>query len=313
MTDYGVAYFGNRILRHVKDDLDEIAAVGFQAVLHTFSEVDERFYADQMHAIVKASHARGLRVSAAPFAVGGIFGGEDASLFLAEHPDERQRDSTGLVHPAACLNSTALRALLRRWILAAATAGFDEILWDEPAWAFATDDGTRCVCQYCAGAVSSSSPEQQLVEFVSWLVEEAAAHGMRSTVCLIPDELAPTPGQPWSEMAAIPGLACLSSDPYWKTAFLPPGAFVSEVTERLRGAIGTRPVQCECWIQGFGLGEEDLGDLDVAFDAARKAGAQRVWVWAFAAAGHMSELGTTAADVVWDAIKQQVARSPRRL
>ncbi|WP_295010566.1 hypothetical protein [uncultured Microbacterium sp.] len=309
MTEYGVAYFGNRILQHVQSDLDEIVAAGFQSVLHTFSEVDERFYAEQMRAIVAASHARGLRVSAAPFAVAGIFGGEDASLFLAEHPEERQRDRTGRVRPAACLNSTMLRSLLRRWILAAATAGFDEILWDEPAWAFATDDGARCVCRYCRDLPEDLSPERNLVEFVSWLVEEARSHGMRSTVCLIPDELALTPGQPWAEMASIPGLASLSSDPYWKTAYLPAEKFVTDVTERVRTAIGALPVHCECWVQGFGLGEEDLPDLEIAFQAARNAGARRIWVWAFAAAGHMSELGTTSADTVWEAIKRQTAQN----
>ena len=33
----GVAYFGNRILRHVAADMEGLAADGFTGVLHTFT------------------------------------------------------------------------------------------------------------------------------------------------------------------------------------------------------------------------------------------------------------------------------------
>ena len=40
MSRAGVSYFGVRILRHVRRDLADIAARGYTAVLHTFSEND---------------------------------------------------------------------------------------------------------------------------------------------------------------------------------------------------------------------------------------------------------------------------------
>ncbi|WP_435748872.1 hypothetical protein [Microbacterium sp. PMB16] len=301
--EIGVAYFGNRLLAHVETDLDEIAHAGFRHVLHTFSEVDQRFYRDQMARIVAATHDRGLRAAAAPFGVAGIFGGEEASFFLTEHPNERQRDSDGFVHPAACLNSPLTRALMANWIADAADVGFDEILWDEPGWAFDTTDHRRCTCPSCTDR-RDVSPERMLVEFVSDLAATAHDRGLQSTVCLLPDELAQTPGQPWREIAAIPTLTAISSDPYWKTAFLPAFPFVGDVLSRMRGAIGEESTKLECWLQGFGLDLADETDFRAAMEAARNVGAERTWFWAFGAASHMSELGETSPPGVWEYMKR---------
>ena len=62
MKRAGVSYFGVRILRHVRRDLADIAARGYTAVLHTFSENDLAYYRDTMREIVAASHDRGLEV-----------------------------------------------------------------------------------------------------------------------------------------------------------------------------------------------------------------------------------------------------------
>ena len=48
----GCSYFGVRILRHVRRDLADIAARGYTAVLHTFSENDLAYYRGTMADIV---------------------------------------------------------------------------------------------------------------------------------------------------------------------------------------------------------------------------------------------------------------------
>lgn len=304
--ELGIAYFGNRILRHAEAELDEIAATGFAHVLHTFSESDQRFYRDQMARFVDATHSRGMSAAAAPFGMAGIFGGEEASFFLAEHPSERQQDNLGRTYTAACLRSPATRALVQSWLADAAATGFDEVLWDEPAWAFDTNESARCTCRYCKD--EQDDAEAGLVGFLSDAVGMATAYGLRSTVCLLPDELASTPRQPWEAVARIARLDGLSADPYWKNAFLPAAPFVEATLHRVTSAVRETDVAPECWIQGFGLQEIDLPDFESALLGARKAGARRAWVWAFDAAAHMSELGETSPERVWKEMKN-IARS----
>src|SRR5207244_6622216 len=51
----GVSYFGVRILRHVRRDLQDIAARGYTGVLHTFSVNDLAYYRGTLEDIVAAS------------------------------------------------------------------------------------------------------------------------------------------------------------------------------------------------------------------------------------------------------------------
>jgi len=308
--DAGIAYFGSRILHHVEADLDEIAGAGYRHVLHTFSEGDQRYYLDQMARIVHATHARGLTATAAPFGVAGIFGGEEASFFLAEHPGNRQRDGRGMIHPAACLRAHDTRALIDSWLSDAAAVGFDEVLWDEPHWAFDTREHRRCTCDGCRDAPEPDA-ERALVAFLAESVAAASARGLRNSICLLPDELALTPGQPWRAVAAIPGVSALSTDPYWKNAYVPVLPFVGDSLARVRAAIGDAPIDLECWIQGFGLGPLDEDDVVTATRTARDEGAARVWFWGYGAAAHMSELGESSSEDVWDYLKDLSRRVAR--
>src|SRR5438270_311166 len=130
----GCSYFGVRIPRHVRRDLDDLAARGFTGVLHTFSENDLAYYRDTMREIVAASHDRGLEVQAAPWGLGRTFGGEAESRFVTFHPDECQVLDDGRHVAAACLNSPGYRAFCAEWADWALGCGVDSLFWDEPAW-----------------------------------------------------------------------------------------------------------------------------------------------------------------------------------
>src|SRR5688572_13529408 len=128
----GVSYYGSRILRHVQADLEDIAEHGCTYIVHTFSESDLSSYRGTMAEIVKATHAAGLRAWFDPWGVGGVFGGESPSLYVARFPSHQQVLSTGERVPAACPNRPEFRAMLRLWIDAAIEAGADVLFWDEP-------------------------------------------------------------------------------------------------------------------------------------------------------------------------------------
>src|SRR5258705_11769902 len=112
MTRTGVSYFGVRIPRHARRDLEDIAGRGYTAVLHTFSENDLAYYRGTMAEIVAASHSLRLDVQMCPWGVGRPFGGEAESRWVTFHPEacralhDGRRVATGgrsnPVHHAVC-------------------------------------------------------------------------------------------------------------------------------------------------------------------------------------------------------------------
>jgi len=155
MTRAGVSYFGVRILRHVRRDLQDIAARGYTAVLHTFSENDLAYYRGTMGDIVEASHEAGLEVQMCPWGVGRTFGGEAESRWVTFHPEACQVLDDGRHVASGCLNNPAYRSFCKDWADAALEAGTDYVFWDEPHWTVpehvGIDDPERwaCCCDSC--------------------------------------------------------------------------------------------------------------------------------------------------------------------
>jgi len=316
----GVSYFGNRILRHVAADMDDLAARGFTGVLHTMSENDLTYYRDTIGRLVEISHAAGLFVQVGPWGVGRTFGGEAESLFVANHPHVGQVLDSGRPVAAGCLNSEAYREFVRSWALAAVETGADRIFWDEPHWAHPAhfDEPlerwgcrcNRCVERWCAETGDADMPpeltpdvrvfrERCLVEFLGELTAYVASLGGRSTVCLLPHTSGSLGVVDWSAVARLPGLATLATDPYWKAFAEPVGPFVSEFSERVAQQAAAAGIDPQIWIQGFRLGPDDADDIHAAVAAARAAGVDDLWTWGYEACGHMSYLGTREPETVW--------------
>ncbi len=316
----GAAYFGNRILRHVAEDMEDLARRGFTGVLHTFSENDFHYYRDHMVRVVEVSHEAGLEVQVNPWGVGYAFGGEAESLFTATHPEVGQVFDDGTPVGAACPNRPEFRRFVRSWADAAIETGADRIFWDEPHWANPSGFGLpaerwACRCERCREAFSeryggpmpdsmtaevAEFREASLVGFVRELVAHVAGQGARSTVCLLPLTEGPMGLSDWSEVASLPGLDTLATDPYWKAFGHPAGEFVGRFARLVSDLGGEHGVGQEIWIQGFGLGPEDAGDVRAAVATAREAGVEDLWTWGYEACGHMSHLGTREPERVWE-------------
>ena len=317
----GVSYFGNRILRHVSADMEDLAARGFTGVLHTMSENDLTYYRDTIGRLVELSHAAGLSVQVGPWGVGRTFGGEAESLFVANHPHVGQVLDSGRPVAAGCLNSEAYREFVRSWATAAVETGADRIFWDEPHWAHPAhfDEPrerwgcrcARCVQRWCDETGDDDMPaeltaevrvfrERCLVEFLGELTAYVASLGGRSTVCLLPHTSGSLGVADWSAVARLPGLATLATDPYWKAFGEPVGPFVTEFSERVAQQAAAAGIEAQIWIQGFRLGPDDADDIRTAVAAARAAGVDDLWTWGYEAGGHMSYLGTRDPETVWE-------------
>ena len=315
----GCSYFGVRILRHVKRDLEDIAARGYSGVLHTFSENDLAYYRGTMRQIVAASHDAGLDVQVAPWGVGRTFGGEAESRFVTMHPeacqvlDDSRRVATG------CLNNPVYRAFCREWADAALELGADKVFWDEPHWTVpqhvGVDDSSRwaCCCDICREQFGRDFPheltdevrafrEHSIVDFLRELTSHVAARGGRSTVCLLPLVEGPHGVSDWNAVAALPGLATLATDPYWKNFDEPAGPFVEKFARLVGETARANGVEPQLWVPSFGLTREDIPELEAAVVAARSAGVEDVWTWGYEACAHMTSLATPDAPVVWEAV-----------
>ncbi|HYH52065.1 MAG TPA: N-acetylmuramic acid 6-phosphate etherase [Acidimicrobiia bacterium] len=327
----GVSYFGNRILRHVAADMDDLAARGFTGVLHTMSENDLTYYRDALGRIVEISHAAGLFVQVGPWGVGRTFGGEAESLFVANHPHVGQILDSGRPVAAGCLNSEAYREFVRSWAAAAVETGADRIFWDEPHWAHPAhfDEPLerwgcrcpRCVQRWCDETGDDDMPaeltaevrvfrERCLVEFLRELTAYVASLGATSTVCLLPHTTGSLGVADWSAVARLPGLATLATDPYWKAFNEPVVPFVTEFSERVAQQAAAAGIEPQIWIQGFRLAPEDADDIRAAVTAARAAGVEDLWTWGYEACGHMSYLGTREPERIWEVLCEALTAPP---
>jgi len=325
MKRAGVSYFGVRILRHVRRDLADIAARGYTAVLHTFSENDLAYYRGTMADIVAASHELGLEVQMCPWGLGRTFGGEAESRWVTFQPEACQVLDDGRRVATGCLNNPAYRAFCKEWANAALEAGTDYVFWDEPHWTVPEHVGVEaerwaCRCDVCRERFGGPMPteltdevlafrERSTVEFLREMCEHVAGRGGRNTICLLPATEGTQGLADWNEVAAIPGLATLATDPYWKHWDEAAGPFVRRFARLLRETADRHGVGAQLWVPSFGLGAQDIPELEAAVAAAREEGVDDLWTWGYEACRHMTSLATPDAALVWDAVSAALAAS----
>jgi N-acetylmuramic acid 6-phosphate etherase len=324
----GCSYFGVRIPRHVRRDMDDLAARGYTGVLHTFSENDFAYYRDTMAEIVAISHAAGLSVLASPWGLGRTFGGEAESRWVAFHPEECQVLDDGRRVAAACLNSPAYRDLCKEWADWVLECSVDSVFWDEPAWVVpahvGVDDAARwtCRCDRCAERFGGPVPgeltpevrrfrEESVVDFLREVTDHVAARGGSNTICLLPATEGTQGLADWNEVAALPALAVLATDPYWKHWDEAAGPFVRRFARLLRETADRHGVGAQLWVPSFGLDRSDIPELEAAVAAAREEGVDDLWTWGYEACRHMTSLATLDAPLVWDAVSAALTARPQ--
>jgi hypothetical protein len=319
----GCAYFGVRIPRHVRRDMDDLASRGFTGVLHTFSENDFAYYRGTMAEIVAISHEAGLTVQASPWGLGRTFGGEAESRWVAFHPEECQVLDDGRRVAAACLNSPVYRDFCKEWAGWALECGVDSVFWDEPAWVVPIDVGVddparwTCRCDRCADRFGAPIPaeakwevrafrESSVADFLREVVGHVAERGGANTVCLLPATEGTQGLADWDSVAGIPGLTTLATDPYWKHWDEAAGSFVRRFARLLRETADRHGIGAQLWVPSFGLDRDEIPELESAIEAARQEGVGDLWTWGYEACRHMTHLATGDAVLVWEAVSARL-------
>jgi hypothetical protein len=302
----GVAYHDVRNPVHVRADLQDMVEHHCSFVVHTFSEADLIFYRRAMKEIVKASHDLGLEVYVDPWAVGGVFGGEALSRFVAENLADRQRFADGTSVPAACMNSREFRSFMRRWIEAAAEIGTDIVFWDEPRF-FVRDlmagaSGRRwaCRCATCRELFTKrlglAMPEEMdadviafreatLVEFFTELCDHARVCGMKNALCVLPQEDARRGVSNWEALAAIGSLDIFGTDPYWAFWGQPLEPYLRETTRKAKAISEKYGRELQMWVLAFLIPEGREDEVTRAVEIFHEEGVRNIAAWSYGGGG----------------------------
>ncbi len=327
------SYFGCRILRHVQRDMARLAELGFDQVVHTFSENDLYYSPETMRDIVACTQGAGLEVQIDPWGVAGIFGGEAFSRWIVEEPDLQQRGRSGRTLGGACLNHPGLREKLTSWLDAAAATGADQVFWDEPHWSPKgprNPAGERCICQHCRAAARqwaeccdddelrtavadlSTAPVKTVEQFraasvlrlLAELCQLATDRDLGSSICVLPLGVLDQPPLDWQQIASLAGALTFGTDPYWQAFDIETSEerdlFIDTNVTAAMEACQTTGLRSMLWIQAFRIPSERQQDLLEGAKRLMRHRPSLAAVWGFEACAHMSALACEDAYRFWD-------------
>lgn len=320
----GCSYFGNRILKHVREDMQELKDFGCTYVVHTFNENDWMFYHKTIIEMVHMSKDMGLEVHIDPWGVGKVFGGESYSNFVMQNVDAMQMVSDGKPVGSACPNHPRFRAFMKDWTNAAAETGSDVLFWDEPhfylpGWMGGRPNTWGCRCEACskkfAEKFGKPLPEEEtddvrkfkedcIVEFLSELVAYGHECGLKNSLCVLPlrDESHSTAN--WDRVASIPHLDSFGTDPYWIVFKKEIKDFVGGSSRQVQEICAKYNLEPHMWLQGYQVpaGRED--ELTTAVELMADEGIRNIAVWGFDACRHISWIRPDNPDLVWAKVKE---------
>ncbi len=320
---YGVSYFGNRILKHVEEDMKELKEIGFDVIVHTFSENDHKFYFRTMKDIVKLTKDLGMEVWIDPWGVGGVFGGEAFSNFLIENPSEWQITNRGRAVGSACFNSPKFREYMKRWLEAAVETGADAVFWDEPHFHILKDFPKEwtCRCERCREKYKETYGHDMPEEFteevsnfrnetIKDFFEEVLSYskklGMKNVICFLPFESELFGLKDYESIAKIENVDNIGSDPYWMAFKLKMNPFLKETTQKILKLSSKYGKENHIWLQAFKVPRGREEDIVKGAKILKKENVDTVLFWGVFACKHISSIAPDDPEKTWEVVKQIV-------
>lgn len=320
----GCSYFGNRIPKHVRTDMRELADMGCTYVVHTFNENDWAFYHDTMSELVQITHEEGMEAHIDPWGVGKVFGGESFSNFVMQNVDAMQMVSDGKPVGCACPNHPKFKEFMREWTDAAVKTGADLLFWDEPhfylpGWAGGRPNTWGCRCAVCQQKYEAeyNAPlpetetdevrafkERSIIEFLAELVSHSHSHGKRNCLCVLPlrDESHSTAN--WERLAGVPHLDIFGTDPYWYAFKKDMNEFVGEACDLINEVTAAHKLDAQMWLQGYKVPAGREGEMLDAVKLMVDKGIRDIAVWGFHSCAHMSYIAPENPKAAWDTVKK---------
>ena len=330
----GVAYHGNRMLTHVREDMQDLAASGFNAVLHMFSHNDWDRHKNIMKEIFEISSYYGLETWVDNWGLGGPPG--DKSHFLSYHPEAHQVLSNGNISPVhVCYNHPAFVKFTKDWIDTVYNAGGRKIFWDEPHMRDFQESGTRlwtCRCENCQKRFEERynmpmptifTPEVD--EFRKWTITNyfqtvasyAKEKGMYNSICVMFNDTQDNSnfGVDLDSICSTPALDNIGSDPYWlggtAESYEEVYKFVYDKSKLNMDLCKKFNKEHNIWIQTYNnpVGREE--EIIAATDAIYDSGARTIFAWGYRGSD-ANDYRAKAPDRTWYATKAAFERITER-
>lgn len=324
----GTAYHGNRIIRHVEEDMRDVTKHGMNLVVHMFTHNDWDRHLGVMKDIVRISEDQGLEVWIDNWGLGGAPG--DKSHFLEYHPEAHQVYSDGSVDPVtSCYNSPAFLQFTKDWLDAVAEFGGKSIFWDEPRFLTKKDTNGNevfsCCCENCKKLFrekygkdmpATLTPEvvnfraESMYNYFDAATTHAAKLGMQNHACVMLHTL-----EYAQDLVRLPNMTTFGSDPYWNPGNSKhekdPYHYVYTNTRKMMEITKQANKGTHIWIQGFDIpaGYED--QILIATDAAYDAGARTIIDWSFRGA-ESNTYRSEHCDRVWETMGEAMKRIRNR-
>ena len=326
MVQTGIAYHGNRMLSHVREDMRDIVAHNCTYVVHMFSENDYVRHREVLKDIVRTTHEFGLEAWIDSWGMGRVFAGE-VSGWLADFPEARQVLNTGQPVAMACLLSPDYRQALKDWAEAAVATGAEAIFWDEPRLAYgsAAESGAPqwgCRCERCRGRFRElygyempaeltedvlDFRHRSVLDFFAEMTAFVHAKGKQNVLCLMPATDARFGDKNWEDFAALEHLDNLGTDPYWFGRPVQVQAYVREWAERLLSVCQRHGKEHHLWIQAFRVPAGREVEIVMAAEAAYAAGIRNIAAWGFRGS-EANDYRAARPEIAWQAVGEAFRR-----
>ncbi|MDO7976622.1 hypothetical protein [Oceanotoga teriensis] len=328
MAKYGFSYFGNRIPKYVKKDLLDFKKIGFEIVLHTFSENDFLFYKDTMKRIVSDSKKLGYEVWLDPWGYGGIFGGEAFSGFLQNNIEESQISNKEERLGSVCLNSEKFRNYMKEWIKSCKAIGADKIFWDEPHF-YIFEPYNRypeefsCRCDTCKKnfykIFNYEMPTEfnediktyrniVINDFLKEMTNFAKGLGIDNIICFVPEEAYETGINNYEQISSLKTISNIGSDPYWYGWNKNVQEFVGKSCNEIKSLSIKYNKDSHMWIQSFKVPEGRENEIEDAVIKIKESGIENILFWGIRGCEHISSISSDNPEKVWNIITQIIKK-----
>lgn len=288
----GLSYVLNRDISHVEKDLKEIATY-CDFVVHTFSEDDLFYHKNNVKKIVESSHKNKLSVYLDPWGVGGVFGGETFSRFVAEHPAACLKNGKHNL-PIADIGHEQFRKFMREWLASALAMGPEVIFWDEP---------------HQSGMGYTKTDRKRILSFLEEMTAIVSAAKVKNAICVYPD-IDQCAQDFWRECVRLKTIDIFGTDPYW-LLWNKPVDFVAEFSKTVYNLCREYGKEPQIWIQAFKIPTGKEREISQAVELVRGAGICNIAAWSFDAGGLIDELNSDNPKLVERTIKKAYLKITR--
>ncbi len=264
----------------------EVRRGGFDEVIFCVTELDMRLKARRrlLANLTKTAEDQGLLVTADPWRLGGVFGGEGMSFY--------EQDGG-----KPCICEPELEDLLLRWIDTVAEAGITRVFWDEPEL--------------------DCADHNRSLELIDRFSQEAVARGITWNGSCIRSR---DPGIDLSDdIASMVAINEIAVAPYQFHPQNPTQKTRLEVIdsiapwfERIRSAADRHDIDAQAWFQGFNISRQNLPIIETCADEIKNARIGNMAVWGYRACEIVTHLNPPSAEppeVVWAEVRRVMAAS----